>query len=205
MTSILQQLPFTIDLESWRSYYDLLCTEYSDSRWTWQKTEQDLSEVVKDTCTNPQERAMRGWMLQTNRTDQGEPSILANSRGEAEWTWRQLPLGPIQSLAAVIPYVYRWTVYEMPPQGITPAHVDPNERVLLIPLYWPEKGQEFLLEREGVWEDWSDSFRADGRVLLLDGHIPHWTCNRSDQVRVNIMARMPRHELDHILSVTDAF
>ena len=220
MTSIdgkIVQLPFSIDLESWRSYYHHLCDEYPDAKWTWDKgvEELDVREAVVK-CTNTQERSMRGWMLQTNRTDDGEPSVMANSNvrpkqkyielGLPLWSWRiDLPLGPVERLAESVPSVYRWTVYEMPANGITPTHIDDDENVLLIPLYWPEKGQEFLLEVDGEWQDWSDVFRADGRALLLDGHTPHWSCNRSNQTRVNIMARMPRTDLEQICSVKGVF
>jgi hypothetical protein len=210
------QLPFSIDLESWRSYHHHLCEEYPESKWTWDKgvEELDVREAIAK-CTNSQERSVQGWMLQTNRIDDGEPSVMSNSNvrplkkykelGLPLWSWRiDLPLGPVEGLAQAVPSVYRWTVYEMPANGIVPTHIDYDENVLLIPLYWP-KGQQFLLEVDGEWQDWSDIFVADGRVLLLDGHTAHWSCNNSDMTRVNIMARIPREDLEQICSVKGVF
>ena len=192
------KLNFTLDPSELTNYYDIVKTQYSHLNWTWENNSIHLDDVAAGECAEKSQTLMHGWMMQSNMADSNmPPSMLKTKHATIDWYDTDLMFGVVKRLREKIPFAYRWTLFVLPPSGQVVSHSDPDQYVIIIPIQWEP---EALFMLGGV----PYSFAADGSAYVLDVELPHDTINNSTKDRINLIARIPRDQIENLLAINGA-
>jgi hypothetical protein len=200
LDTAVRELNFTVDLKELEQYYTILKTQYEHLHWTWEKNSIHLEENAKNACVNLAETIMHGWPLQSDLADITiPPSMLKSKHKRTDWYNTELMFGITKRMQERIPYAYRWTFFVLPPKGQVPKHIDLDEYVVHLPLYWGEDAKFILGDAPNSREY---SLPATGKAYVVDVEIPHETINNSTEDRVGLIFRIKRCDINKLLSVT---
>ena len=194
----IQKLNFTVDLKSLEEFYKVLSTEHEHLRWKWEEHAGDLNTDVYNTNINK----ITGWLLQSDMEDPSiRPSMLKSKHARVPWYNTELMFGLAARMYEKIPFAYRWTFFILPPGGHVVKHIDENEYVIHIPLFW-HKDAVFIMGDE-VRKEFT--FLPTGEAYCVDVEVHHETFNRSNENRVGMIFRIKRDRLQDLLAVTGHF
>ena len=143
---------------------------------------------------------MHGWPLQSDMADPSiPPSMLKSKHKRTDWYNTELMFGVVKRIQEQIPYAYRWTFFVLPPTGRVVKHVDLNEYVIHLPLYWGDDAKFILGDHPNAR---AYSLPPTGKAYVVDVEIPHETVNNSTEDRVGLIFRIPRNRINDLFKVT---
>lgn len=195
-------LNFSVDIQELTDYYNTISAQFQYLKWDYNIGKDSITDEWKERLSrSPRTMLPYGWAIQSNLENINEPCPPHNitNHKRVEYRNTSMAFGIIQRLQKRIPYAYRYAISVLPPTATVELHSDQEDELTVwIPIHSNDSaGITFVVDDVEI----PIITPANGKAILFNTVVPHYTMNNGNTDRVALMFRFNNRYLDDLMDV----